>query len=72
MAVERNLGGQTWFVLDTQGDKRSIQTSQLYPRPKKTGTIESHQTGQAWADWRRGLAARGRRGSQLQRERGPQ
>ena len=57
---------------ETQGAKRSIQTPQLYPRPEKTGTIEPHQTGQAWADWRRGPAARGGRGGQQQRERSPQ
>ena len=57
---------------ETRGPKRSVQTPQLYPRPEKTGTIEPHQTGQAWADWRRGPAARGGRGGQQQRERSPQ
>ena len=57
---------------ESRGPKRSIQTPQLYPRPEKTGTIEPHQTGQAWADWRRGPGARGGRGGQQQRERSPQ
>ena len=52
--------------------KRSIQTPQLHPTPEKTGTIEPDQTGQAWADWRRGPAARGGRGGQRQHERGRQ
>ena len=33
-------------------------TPQLHPRPEKTGTIEPHQTGKAWANWRRGPAER--------------
>ena len=42
-------------LAEKRGPKRSIQTPQLPPSHEKIGTIEPDQTGQAWADWRRGL-----------------
>ena len=59
-------------LAEKRGRTRPIQTPSLHPGPRKPGTIEPDQTGQALADWRRGPAARGGRGGQQQRERSPQ
>ena len=61
---ERALGGRTCRKRKAPSDR--------FRRRNCTGTFEPHQMDQAWADWQRGPVARGGRGGQRQRERGPQ